>query len=97
MPSGQRKGPENSRRTRRDLSAAPTTWSAVRTSWGEGYSAASGSPGGSEGKAGCGGTPTALTLADGVGDHGKHVSSKYMSDVTTTRRPGTKTLKAPGE
>eukprot|EP00965_Chrysotila_dentata_P225187 6194611-Pleurochrysis_carterae.AAC.1 len=100
MPSGRRKGPENNTRMRRDLLAAPTTWSAVRTSWGEGLCcAASGRPGGSDGKAGCGGAPTALVLVDGVGDHGKQVSSKYTSesDVTTPRRPGTKTLKAPGE
>eukprot|EP00965_Chrysotila_dentata_P147444 4867188-Pleurochrysis_carterae.AAC.1 len=77
MPSGRRKGPENNRRTRRDLLAAPTTWSAVRTSWGAEFCcAASGRPGGSDGKAGL---------------------VKYTSDVTTTRRPGTKTLKAPGE
>eukprot|EP00965_Chrysotila_dentata_P011077 359801-Pleurochrysis_carterae.AAC.2 len=60
-------------------------------------STASGSPGGSEGKAGCGGTPVALMPADGVEDHGKQVSSKYTSDVTTTRRHGTKMLKAPGK
>eukprot|EP00965_Chrysotila_dentata_P012652 417719-Pleurochrysis_carterae.AAC.1 len=98
MPSGRRKGPENNRRTRRDLLAAPTTWSAMRTSWGEEFCcSASGRPGGSDGKAGCGGTPTALVLVEGAGDQGKQVSSKYTSDVTTTRRPGTKTLKAPGE
>eukprot|EP00965_Chrysotila_dentata_P158399 5232001-Pleurochrysis_carterae.AAC.1 len=57
-----------------------------------------GSPaGGSESKAGCGGIPAALIPAQGVDDHGKQVSSKYTSDVTTARRPGTKTLKAPGE
>eukprot|EP00965_Chrysotila_dentata_P126793 4193637-Pleurochrysis_carterae.AAC.1 len=89
MPSGGRKGPENSKRTRRDLAAAPITWSAVRTSWGEEWSPASGSPGGADGRAGCGGTPAALTLAEEADDHGKHVSSKYTSDVTTTRWPGT--------
>eukprot|EP00965_Chrysotila_dentata_P051105 1694296-Pleurochrysis_carterae.AAC.1 len=30
-------------------------------------------------------------------DHGKQASSKYTSDVTTMRKPGTNTLKAPGE
>eukprot|EP00965_Chrysotila_dentata_P009568 311020-Pleurochrysis_carterae.AAC.1 len=61
-------------------------------SWGDATWSASGSPGGCEGMAGCGGTPAALTGAAGVLDHGKHVSSKYTSEVTTTRRPGTNTL-----
>eukprot|EP00965_Chrysotila_dentata_P078337 2581726-Pleurochrysis_carterae.AAC.1 len=35
IPSGRLNGPEKSNRTRRERAAAPTTWSAVRTSCGE--------------------------------------------------------------
>eukprot|EP00965_Chrysotila_dentata_P002693 87914-Pleurochrysis_carterae.AAC.1 len=67
-------------RARVERAAAPTTWSAVRTSWGDVTWSASGSPGGCEGMAGCGGTPAALTGAAGALDQGKHVSSKYTSE-----------------
>eukprot|EP00965_Chrysotila_dentata_P150148 4959548-Pleurochrysis_carterae.AAC.1 len=52
MPSGRRNGLENNRRARREREAAPTTWSAVRTSCGEGILSASGRRGGSVGEAG---------------------------------------------
>eukprot|EP00965_Chrysotila_dentata_P176041 5812290-Pleurochrysis_carterae.AAC.1 len=45
MPSGRRIGPEKSRSTRLERAAEPTTWSAVRTSWGDEVSSASGRPG----------------------------------------------------
>eukprot|EP00965_Chrysotila_dentata_P106038 3502337-Pleurochrysis_carterae.AAC.1 len=48
------------------------------------------------GEAGCGGIPDAET-EDGVPRHGKFVSSKYTSDVTTTRKPGMSTRKAFGD
>eukprot|EP00965_Chrysotila_dentata_P007685 250631-Pleurochrysis_carterae.AAC.2 len=52
IPSGRLNGPEKSKRTRRERAAAPTTWSAVRTSCGEDIWSASGRPGGSDGSAG---------------------------------------------
>eukprot|EP00965_Chrysotila_dentata_P008467 275784-Pleurochrysis_carterae.AAC.1 len=67
-------------RARLERAAAPTTWSAVRTSWGDVTSLASGSPGGCEGMAGWGGMPAALTGTAGEFDQGKHVSSKYTSE-----------------
>eukprot|EP00965_Chrysotila_dentata_P230446 6197786-Pleurochrysis_carterae.AAC.1 len=87
MPSERRNGPENRRRTLRDVAAAPSTWSAVRSV---------GNPGGCEGKAGCGGR-AGLTVSAGVCAQGKLASSKYTSEVVTIRYPGTSTLKAPGE
>eukprot|EP00965_Chrysotila_dentata_P242956 6205151-Pleurochrysis_carterae.AAC.2 len=52
IPSGRLNGPEISKRTRRERAAAPTTWSAVRTSCGEEIWSASGRPGGSDDRAG---------------------------------------------
>eukprot|EP00965_Chrysotila_dentata_P238938 6202807-Pleurochrysis_carterae.AAC.3 len=77
MPSGRWKGPEKSNSTRPERDAAPNTWSAVPN------------PEGTEGEAGCGGTPAALMLAKADEDHGKQALSKYTSDVTTMRKPGT--------
>eukprot|EP00965_Chrysotila_dentata_P242472 6204897-Pleurochrysis_carterae.AAC.1 len=48
------------------------------------------------GKAGCGGT-AAGEETGGVAHHGKFVSSKYTSEVTTMRKPGTSTRKALGD
>eukprot|EP00965_Chrysotila_dentata_P020131 666301-Pleurochrysis_carterae.AAC.1 len=80
MPSGRLNGPEKSKSTRRERAAAPITWSAVRTSCGDGIWSASGRPGGSEGSAGCGGIPAALIPLVWFEDHGKHDSSKYASE-----------------
>eukprot|EP00965_Chrysotila_dentata_P076616 2529461-Pleurochrysis_carterae.AAC.2 len=97
MPSGRLNGPENRRRILRDVAAAPSTWSAVRTSCGErGCGGSVGNPGGCEGKAGCGGR-AGLMVSVVACVQGKLPSSKYTSEVVTIRYPGTSTLKAPGE
>eukprot|EP00965_Chrysotila_dentata_P052335 1736057-Pleurochrysis_carterae.AAC.2 len=68
--------PKNRRRTLRDVAAAPSTWSAVRTSCGEGGCRASGGkPGGCVGKTGCGGS-AGLAASAGVCAQGKLASSK---------------------
>eukprot|EP00965_Chrysotila_dentata_P146075 4825425-Pleurochrysis_carterae.AAC.1 len=62
-------------------------------SWGDATSVPLGRPATPVDEAGCGGTADVET-EDVVLRHEKVVSSKYTSDVTTTRKPGTSTRNA---